>query len=995
MNRRSGTRYGIPSVLWVGMLCLPIWAAAQIIFPYYGKNRVRYDHFQWKVYPTEHFDIYFYPETRHMLPVIAGLAENGYRQIYRYFQSAPPFRIPLIYFRTQAEFEQVNYVYINPSTLGVAEPVYNRVAFAIDHPPAVLRHVIVHEIAHIFEFGFLFGRLGPAMIFRPTPPLWVMEGFAEFVVGERDPSTVMIVRDAVLTERLPYVSPNRPLQLPPGYQVSGAQYTIGYYIWDFIQDRFGDAGVRQLWYQIRKQSFLGGFDAFLAAFGVTEERFNDLFSEYMRHKFETYRDREPSTSYERIFELPFPYRLVLGYDISPDGRYFALITVNLYDFDLDVIVVNREGKVLRDLIPSVNTKFQYLEFDREGLDLGGHSIAWSQDGRKIAFFARKKKFRSLFVIDVWEKEFREYYIPLDKASAPQFHPDGVHVSFTAFRENGQRDIFWIDLRTRQIEPLTDDPAFEESPVWTPDGRTLVYVVRTHTGSGLYRFDLRTRTVEDLTPRMPVRVDLEPLYGPRARTLPYYLNPAISPDGRYIVFSADIDGAIDLYRYDMETGEIARLTRTMTGNLSPKVWEEHGQTWVYFLNFFKGNYHLYRVPLHRVVEVITPSTPTLYAEAPSAETPETPAIASEEAAAPPRLNIDPGLIQSKGFRPVLGSRPVFVAGADQFTTAFAGAITIEDILGDQRFTIFLQRISSFNTYYLSYLDLSRRLWYLTELIWADDFFIAPVNGFFSAIVKNRQIGANVYSLYPLDPWKRFEIGLGVFRVQQKFLNPTFQLIHEEFIRQTGIKDYLLDGWILAASIAYIFETTKFQFFGPVAGNTGQLLVILSPRVTSNFITRYTVYGDYRHYFRLSRFSLLAVRLQGFYSEGDVPNLFYFGGGLNFRGYDFRQLVGNRGGVVNIEYRFPLLPSGLRSRHPWLNMFRGYLFFDGGLFRLSNLDIVFLSLPEDFNPADGIGSIGIGITVLFGGLPFNVEFSFRHNFRRIDRKLQLDFSIGYPF
>src|SRR4029079_18784223 len=30
--------------------------------PYFGKNRVKYDKFNWHIYESEHFEIYFYPE---------------------------------------------------------------------------------------------------------------------------------------------------------------------------------------------------------------------------------------------------------------------------------------------------------------------------------------------------------------------------------------------------------------------------------------------------------------------------------------------------------------------------------------------------------------------------------------------------------------------------------------------------------------------------------------------------------------------------------------------------------------------------------------------------------------------------------------------------------------------------------------------------------------------------------------------------------------------
>ena len=31
--------------------------------PYFGKNLVRYDRFDWQIYTTEHFQIYYYPRS--------------------------------------------------------------------------------------------------------------------------------------------------------------------------------------------------------------------------------------------------------------------------------------------------------------------------------------------------------------------------------------------------------------------------------------------------------------------------------------------------------------------------------------------------------------------------------------------------------------------------------------------------------------------------------------------------------------------------------------------------------------------------------------------------------------------------------------------------------------------------------------------------------------------------------------------------------------------
>ena len=29
--------------------------------PYFGKNQIRYDNFDWHIYTTDHFEIYYYP----------------------------------------------------------------------------------------------------------------------------------------------------------------------------------------------------------------------------------------------------------------------------------------------------------------------------------------------------------------------------------------------------------------------------------------------------------------------------------------------------------------------------------------------------------------------------------------------------------------------------------------------------------------------------------------------------------------------------------------------------------------------------------------------------------------------------------------------------------------------------------------------------------------------------------------------------------------------
>ena len=68
----------------LALLAVAVPAAAQTPYiPYYGKNQIRYDKFEWFRYETDHFIIYYYPEIEPHLERMAGYAESAYQQIGR------------------------------------------------------------------------------------------------------------------------------------------------------------------------------------------------------------------------------------------------------------------------------------------------------------------------------------------------------------------------------------------------------------------------------------------------------------------------------------------------------------------------------------------------------------------------------------------------------------------------------------------------------------------------------------------------------------------------------------------------------------------------------------------------------------------------------------------------------------------------------------------------------------------------------------------------
>ncbi len=86
----------------------PVSSAQFIYFPYYGKNKVLYEKFDWSHYQTDHFDIYYYVEDLQLLKNIADMAESAYQRISQDIKHQLSATIPLIYYKTSTDFQQTN-----------------------------------------------------------------------------------------------------------------------------------------------------------------------------------------------------------------------------------------------------------------------------------------------------------------------------------------------------------------------------------------------------------------------------------------------------------------------------------------------------------------------------------------------------------------------------------------------------------------------------------------------------------------------------------------------------------------------------------------------------------------------------------------------------------------------------------------------------------------------------------------------------------------------
>src|SRR5688572_16499401 len=130
-----------------------LWAAAPSEAQYFGRNKVQYERFDFKVLATEHFDIYYYPEEEAAVRLAARMAERWHARLTKLLQHELSGRQPLILYAAHPHFQQTNIIgEIGEGTGGVTEGNRRRVIMPFAGGLAETDHVLGHELVHAFQY---------------------------------------------------------------------------------------------------------------------------------------------------------------------------------------------------------------------------------------------------------------------------------------------------------------------------------------------------------------------------------------------------------------------------------------------------------------------------------------------------------------------------------------------------------------------------------------------------------------------------------------------------------------------------------------------------------------------------------------------------------------------------------------------------------------------------------------------------------------------------
>lgn len=184
-------------------------------------------------------------------------------------------------------------------------------------------------------------------------------------------------------------------------------------------------------------------------------------------------------------------------------------------------------------------------------------FAVSSDGT-LAYIEPKHVDRARRTL-VWvDRQGREEALPVEPRAYvyPRMSPDGSRLALDIQDEN--RDIWVWDFSRRTLTRVTTHPARDVEPLWTPDGRRLVFLsVRTGMGNLFWQSADGSGTAEQLT-------DVSQIRGADAMT----------PDGKSLVLrESDGKGTFDLTLLKLPDGAAARPMSSVTKPLVQSAFEE--------------------------------------------------------------------------------------------------------------------------------------------------------------------------------------------------------------------------------------------------------------------------------------------------------------------------------------------------------------------------------------------------------------------------------------
>ncbi len=945
--------------------CLTMLISSNVLAQGFGKNKITAQRFDWHIHRTEHFDIHYYPSEAKLVPVMAAIAEDAYEKHSEDFEHELKNRTPLILYKSHKDFQETNIILqeLHEGIGGFAELFKHRIVIPFTGSLEAFREVIYHELIHIFQYDILYQKPHARIYsgeFLYSPPIWFMEGMADYFAEDNDAIGEMVLRDASINNN---IVPLTELQNFNRLSSPYLGYKMGQLAVDYLVQTYGREKIAEILRGLR-QSRTKNIDSVFK--NVLDKSLADFDKEWRQMVRKRYWPLIQDMELPNINAKVLTEKAKFSHNIkpvwSPSGDIIAYITGN--EGFLEIVLMSAKTGEPLDRITKrfFRNKYEEIRTDVSGYD---QSLTWAPDGDHIAFIGKHHNANYLFEINVLTHQLTHYVkLDFDTVTSPNYDGAGKRIVFSALKE-GQTDLFIIDLETEMINRLTRDPFNDTHPSWHPTKNTIIYASERERKNRLVLIDIDQRTQQTLT-------------GPSSNAI----SPVWMPDGESVLFCADDTGVFDAYKLHVPNMETTRLTNFMTGCFNPS-FSPNGKQ-LLFSAYQNGKYDICVMESAKILNEKI-ETPPLETQPIS--------IVSDSDTSEPNYRIAKRKYSTRSSFRFDAIFPQFSYGSDGLLRSQI-QMSASDMLGNHRVEVSL--INQSGGYLIP--DFIAQYGFLTHRADVGAVVYNYHQYHLLGSIRNqrgilqRVTGLGSYLSYPFDRYRRLDLRFSMYTAPFSY---NFQT-SEPF-------NFYERGFLSLGSIAFVGDNTMWREWAPYRGKRYRFEIERSfPAIGSQLALTNALF-DFRNYFGVGRRSTIATRLLLGGSFGTDKSLFYLGGIDTLRGYSYEDFVGSRVGLFSVELRIPfidVLYFGWPIR--WsIGGIGGILFADfGGTWSdwQYGPDNPFQALRRDGNSirlVDIKGSVGLGLRLRLG--IFSIDFAAaRHtDLASIKPGFKYQFGLGQAF
>ncbi|MGD8394761.1 MAG: hypothetical protein PVF43_04725, partial [Candidatus Eiseniibacteriota bacterium] len=536
---------------------------------------------RWQTLTTEHFYVHFHEGTEGTARRVASIAEEIYPAITGLYDFEPPHRTHFIIRDTDDYANGATYYYDDKIEIWATA-----LEFQLRGTHNWLRDVITHEYTHMVQlqsaarmphampavylqgFGYEKERRDDVLIGYPNTiisyPLtgtmssaWFAEGVAQYQTAAIyndwwDTHRDMLLRAATLEGKL--LTYEQMGDLDKNGLEAELVYNHGNSLVRWIAAHYGEESLRAICRELARFWRLDEESAFET---VTGKSAHELYTAWKADLERGYGEVAAEIRPEAI----------LGEAVS-DGGYLNLYpsfrpgTEELYWVTNAGHDFGATSLVRRDLgAEAVSDGGADGEALIESLE-GGVSTppAWLPDGSQVFYGKRTEdnphgyRVYDVYRLDL-ETEEEERLTHGMRARDPAPSPDGERI-VAVLNGDGTNELVLLDRDGTPVRDLTEESPHGTQyyqPHWSPDGRRIVYTVF----NGVSR-DVALMDVESGAVRLLVHSPADER------------DPCFVPGEGAILFASDRSGIFDIYRLDLDSGAMIRVTHVLGGAFYPSV-----------------------------------------------------------------------------------------------------------------------------------------------------------------------------------------------------------------------------------------------------------------------------------------------------------------------------------------------------------------------------------------------------------------------------------------